>query len=164
MVNLNGNKTPLNVLLDSIANHTSGPLHITATDSDWSNIDGDRVTFYHGSTAYHGCGLDQPPQTSAPLVEPPSGSPPLVDLRRGRFLNVKGSDKTFHFQENVSPEMQRFFQNLAATKPRVKPVPSTDEDVLRSDIDDDGKSESLNEPSETADFIVINSAPGVKRR
>lgn len=124
MVNLNGNKTPLNVLLDSIANHTSGPLHITATDSDWSNIDGDRVTFYHGSTACaykalsypflciplshshsalsdHGCGLDQPPQTSAPLVEPPSGSPPLVDLRRGRFLNVKGSDKTFHFQENV---------------------------------------------------------------
>lgn len=48
--------------------------------------------------------------------------------------------------------MQRFFQNLAATKPRVKPVPSTDEDVLRSDIDDaasesTGKSESLNEVS-----------------
>jgi len=177
MVDLNVNKTPLGVLLESVANHTSGSLHITATDSDWSNIEGDRLTFHHGNTGSVGCGADQPPQTPVPWVESPTGSVPLIDLRHCRFMNIKGSDKTFHFQDNVSPEMQRFFENLAAIKPRVQHVSSTepredfspteDEELLGSDFDEtssESPSNSLNEPSAASDFIVINPMSDVKRR
>lgn len=50
MDKLNNKKTPLEVLLESVANRTPGSVRIVATDSDWSNIDGDRLTFHHGNT------------------------------------------------------------------------------------------------------------------
>jgi len=115
MANLN-----LKMLLESANNRA---LHINASDTNWSNIDGGQLIVHHDGTASGGCEEVRPPQTPLSSVEPSLGS---VDLRRGIFLDVKGTSNVFHFRGTVSTEMRLLLQNLAALSSGAESVSSAE--------------------------------------
>lgn len=40
-------KPPLQTILEVLATHGSGTLHVDASGNDWSNVNEDRLTIYH---------------------------------------------------------------------------------------------------------------------